>query len=212
MSAPLMIIGIDIYKVQCQSNTINLGTGSRNFNYIMLFIFCHLLSMFVLRCNLCNYRVHIKCNKIDNQSYEYISKMGEPHFCLKCQEEVFPFQKLTKQQFLATTKSDVINNINRYIKEVEEDNSVEINCNYIDIDSFHYKNNKNNLSLFHLNKASLQKHKEELETILNMINLKFEVLGIPEIKIRRHIEPITNINLESIKYILLLQKLKREEY
>ena len=73
---------------------------------------------------------------------------------------------------------------------------MEINCNYIDIDSFHYKNNKNNLSLFHLNKASLQKHKEELETILNTINLKFEVLGITETKIRGNIEPITNINLE----------------
>ena len=34
--------------MQCQSNTINLGTGSKNLNYIILCILCHLLSMFVL--------------------------------------------------------------------------------------------------------------------------------------------------------------------
>ena len=54
----------------------------------------------------------------------------------------------------------------------------------------------NNLSLLHLNIASLQKHKEELETILNLIDFKFDVLGITESKIRTNREPITNINME----------------
>ena len=60
-----------------------------------------------IRCNLCNYRIHTKCNKIDDQSYENIKKNGDPQYCLRCQEEIFPFQKLTMQQFFATSKSGI---------------------------------------------------------------------------------------------------------
>ena len=57
----------------------------------------------------------------------------------------------------------------------------------MDINSFNYKN-KDFLSLFHLNIAPLSKNKEELETILNMIDLKFDAIGITETKLK-----LTNI-------------------
>ena len=50
-----------------------------------------------------------------------------------------------------------------------------INCNYVDIESFTYNNNKKDFSLFHLNIASITKHKDELETILNMLDYKFDI-------------------------------------
>ena len=66
------------------------------------------------------------------------------------------------------------------------------------------------LALFHFNIASVQKHKEELETILNMINLTFDVMGLTESKIRKSIDQITNFIFDG--YILNTLKQEREEY
>ena len=167
-------------------------------------------------CNLCNYRVHFKCNKEDNKN-----KVWEHKLCIKCKEEAIPFQKLTDHQFFATSKGGInkdidsldltifpINRLKSFFKDIndlntnlkdDEDNLEEINCNYLDIDEFHYKNKKDNLSLFHLNIASLCKHKEELETTLNLINLKFDVLGITETKIRENRDPLIDINMTGYK-------------
>ena len=60
-----------------------------------------------------------------------------------------------------------INNINCIVMDDLE--VTDINCNYVDINSFNYKNKKNAVSLFHLNIASLKKNKDELETFLNMV-------------------------------------------
>ena len=167
-------------------------------------------------CSLCNYRVHFKCNKEDNKT-----KKCEYKICIKCLEEAVPFQKLTDHQFFATSKGGVnkdidslnlnifpinrlksffrdINEININLKD-EEDHLEEINCNYLDIDEFTYKNKRNNLSFFHLNIASLQKHKEELESTLNMIDLKFDILGITETKLRKGREPLIDVNLAGYK-------------
>ena len=76
-----------------------------------------------------------------------------------------------------------INNVNCHFSDNDDDAPV-INCNYVDINSFNYKNKISSLSLFHLNIASLSKNKDELETILNMIDLKFGVIGITETNIK----------------------------
>ena len=69
----------------------------------------------------------------------------------------------------------------------------------MDINSFKHKTKKNNLSIFHLNIASLSKHKEELETILNMLDFKFDIIGLTETKIRKHKAPIFDITLKGYK-------------
>ena len=82
------------------------------------------------------------------------------------------------------------------------DNDLEvpdINCNYVDINSFNYKNKKNTFSLFHLNIASLKKNKDELETFLNMIDFKFDFMGITETKLKATSDPIFNINIDCSK-------------
>ena len=91
-----------------------------------------------------------------------------------------------------------INNINRNDIDVAE-TSPEIKCSYIDIDSFCYEKSKESFSLFHLNIASLAKNKEELETILNMIDLKFDVIGITETKIKCK-NPVIDTNINGYKY------------
>ena len=81
-----------------------------------------------------------------------------------------------------------------------DDNSPGINCNYEDIESFKYIPNKKNFSLFHLNIASITKHKDELETIINILDYNFDIMGITETKICKSSEPIIDINLEGYNY------------
>ena len=175
-----------------------------------------------IKCCICNFRVHIKCNKTDLKAYENI-KENNSNFCIKCQEEIIQFQKLTDYQFFATSEKGInndvdnldlvifpinrlktffrdINDLNVNIKNDKDEEFPDLDCNYVDIDSFKYKTNSSKFSLFHLNIASLSKHKEELETILNMIDLKFDILGITESKLKNNVESLTNININGYKY------------
>ena len=141
--------------------------------------------------------------------------------CLKCKEDIFPFQKLSDEQFFMTSEEGInkdvdllnmtifpnnllktyfkdINNINVNATD-EETEEPAINCHYYDINLFNYKNKKDSFSLFHLNIASLSKNKDKLETILNMIDLKFDVVGITEnlIKVGK---PSIDVNINGYKY------------
>ena len=93
-----------------------------------------------------------------------------------------------------------INEFNNFQSNVDEDNdgddSPPINCQYEDITSFKYTSNKKIFSLFHNNIASLSKHKQELEIILNILNFKFDVIGITESKIIKGITPVFDITLK----------------
>ena len=171
----------------------------------------------VITCNICEHKFHLKCSKIDSSLAD-----AEQKICIMCKEDSLPFQKLSDPQFYSTSKcglnNDIdalelavfptnrlksffndINNLDINLKDEEEDNLNEINCNYVDIDSFEYRNNEGKLSFFHLNIASLPKHKEELETILNMIDHKFDVIGLTETKLKHNEEPIINIDIPGYK-------------
>ena len=175
-----------------------------------------------IRCSICNYKVHIKCNKTDVKSYENIEKTKEACICLTCKEENLPFFKLTNEQFklmenainidddndlaYSLFPSESLKGLFRGINEITNENSdrgeteeVPINCKYVDINSFKYKQNKNNFSLFHLNIASLSKHKTELETVLSMLNHKFDVIALTETKIKKGIAPIFDTNRNGYK-------------
>ena len=54
--------------------------------------------------------------------------------------------------------------------------------------------------MFHLNIASLSKHKDELETILNILNCKFDIIGITKTKIFKNNSTISDINLKGFKH------------
>ena len=56
------------------------------------------------------------------------------------------------------------------------------------------------MSIFHLNIASLSKHKEELETLLTILDYKFDVIGLTEIKIIKNITRTYDINLKGYKH------------
>ena len=82
---------------------------------------------------------------------------------------------------------------------MNNDESNSINCKYYDIDSFldsKFKS-KNLFSIFHLNIASLSKHKSDLETLLTMLNFKFDIITITETKIQTSTQPTFDITLQN---------------
>ena len=65
-----------------------------------------------------------------------------------------------------------------------------IDCKYVDLNSFDiFKDDNKTFSIIHLNIASLEKHKDELENVLSMLNFEFDLIGISETKIKTGIDP-----------------------
>ena len=162
-----------------------------------------------IRCNLCNFKVHIKCNETDDKTYAKMKNNDETMFCIKCNEDILPFFPNLNRNYndlngipevpsLTCLKSFFkgINDLNN--NQINDSNDIlpPINCKYEDISSFNYENSKNEFSLFHLNIASLSKHKHELETILKMLNFKFDIIGITETKIIKNIVPNYDTSLK----------------
>ena len=50
-----------------------------------------------IRCNLCNFTIHTKCNKIEDKEFRKM-KDDNIRYCLKCKEDILSFQRLTNQQ------------------------------------------------------------------------------------------------------------------
>ena len=124
-----------------------------------------------VKCIICNYKIHIKCNKTDAATFEKNKKNSDHIYCLKCLEEIIPFQNLSDEQFYMTSEKGIQSDIDQLNLSILPNNSLrtffkvinklscnitddlEINCNYVDIDSFCYRNTKDFFSLFHLNIA-----------------------------------------------------------
>ena len=166
-----------------------------------------------LRCNICNFKVHIKCNKTEDKTYINIQNSScKTVICLKCKEENIPFfsayindsNEPTHEQLLSLSSIKMylkgLNEFNNFQNNSSEDDSLPpISCKYEDVISFKYTYNKKAFSVFHNNIASLSKHKEELEVILNMLNFKFDVIGISESKLKKGITPDFDIKIKGYK-------------
>ena len=57
-----------------------------------------------IRCNICNYKVHIKCNETDEKTYEKMKNNDKTMFCLKCYEELLPFFPSSNKNISIKTK------------------------------------------------------------------------------------------------------------
>ena len=122
-----------------------------------------------IKCNICNFRFHIKCNQTDEKTFQKMKQIDDSMICVKCNENNLPFFNMSHEINNDTLSTSPSNNsiklffkgINELVNNqniIEDDNVLPINCKYEDISSFNYKNNNRDLSLFHLNIASLGKH------------------------------------------------------
>ena len=64
-----------------------------------------------LTCSLCNHTIHIKCNKTNYDMFETHKNTPGPIFCIKCQEEIIPFQKVSDQQFYMALENGINNDV-----------------------------------------------------------------------------------------------------
>ena len=170
-----------------------------------------------IRCCICNYKIHIKCNKTDIKSYENLEKSKDPCICISCKADNLPFFNLNDEQFKLILNAINIEDDNDlahslfpseslmcFFKGINDLNNpfngkidnIPINCQY---NSFNYKQNKEDFLLFHLNIASLDKHILELETILSLINYKFDIIGLTETKIKKGFAPTIDIKRKGFK-------------
>ena len=133
--------------------------------------------------------------------------------CIKCKKENIPIfsssnNEITKQANNSQTQaSSSINSFFKGINKFSQNQivmmvmmmmiSYQLTVNILT--SFKFENN-NDFSLFHLNIASLSKHKEELETILTMLHFKFDVIGISETKILKNSAPIYDVSLKGYNF------------
>ena len=72
-----------------------------------------------VQCDLCNYWNHIKCDGVENKTYEALKKSDDSvkHFCKLCKEDIFAFQKLSDDEFFTS----IVKNI-----EIKEDLNLRV--------------------------------------------------------------------------------------
>ena len=171
-----------------------------------------------VQCDVCNFWNHIKCDKVDLQMYENLKKSKDPYICYNCKLNIMPFQNLTNEQFITTSfrGSDIdiddYNDLNilppnilkSFVNDINDanqskgndDDETPINCQYYGADSSLPKiGSKKYFSLFHMNIASLELHKEELQVLLSILDIEFNVLAITETKLKKCIVPTYDYNL-----------------
>ena len=53
-------------------------------------------------CDNCGLWIHIKCNKINTQTYKYLQKESCAWYCISCSSKIFPFSNLNEDHFHKT--------------------------------------------------------------------------------------------------------------
>ena len=103
-----------------------------------------------VQCDLCEHWNHIKCDGIDNKTYETLkeSSDSDKYFCKLCKEETFAFQKLSDDEYFTSIVKniDIKEDLNLKISPTStlktlfndfsshnKDEPSPINCDYYDI-------------------------------------------------------------------------------
>ena len=158
-------------------------------------------------CCLCEFKAHKKCNKSRSMNYISISSKNKFPMCINCRENTLPFQKPDKE---INTKINANNDVRKFFETINNDNlkniidknddeTAPIDCKYVDYDSFDHIEDEKKLSLFHMNIASLAKNKEELETSLQILNFKFDIIALTETKILKGIDANFDIAIDGYR-------------
>ena len=160
-------------------------------------------------CCLCNYKAHKRCNR-KRLEKNYIPNESKNQFplCVNCKDNTLPFQNIQEQKGndfdTNTNLKEFFNTINENnLENIIDNNDTDtdpINCKYADYETFCHINNNKELSILHMNIASLAKHKEELEIALNLLNYKFDIIGLTETKILKNHTSNVDLSLTGYKH------------
>ena len=150
-----------------------------------------------------------------------LKKYSKNWMCKACWTSVFPFSTLDDNSYysynegfpdennihnidvtLNPTDKKTIEQINKLILEHDNPENEDTNfCKYYSSKKF-LKSKfccTQNLTIFHLNIASLQFHFDDLLILLKSLKHDFDIIAISETKIQRGIPPAKNINIPNYK-------------
>lgn len=153
-----------------------------------------------IKCDVCDKRVHIKCNYTPINEYERLQGNNIGWSCQKCTLSNIPFSTSSKDVLHLLNDGkltvfidhfDTEENVNvEFFRDVEEvfireadEISVPTQCPYLSLSELnknYAKNDNPELSLLHLNISSLKLHHAELDTLIKNCNVKFDIIGISE--------------------------------
>ena len=57
-----------------------------------------------VQCDRCHLWVHIKCNRINLQTYKYLQKCSYVWYCPKCFESIIPFTTISNEELYQTNQ------------------------------------------------------------------------------------------------------------
>ena len=130
-----------------------------------------------IKCDKCNLWIHIKCNKINKQTYNYLKSDSSHWFCISCTKEFLPFSGTEDKEFAdATHVSNTLKSIREnFIQAIHSENNSSRYFTLNNLTALSYDKN-NDFSVFHLNINSLQYYFDELQTFLSNCPLGFQIL------------------------------------
>ena len=169
-----------------------------------------------IQCDKCHLWVHIKCNKTNTQTYRLLERDGTTWYCISCSKDLFPFFSLNDNDFHTTIQGQKIKFISVNKKRSSSENvlldklsdaingeNLENSSSFFDIDNVNTEFSKNQfdrIHFFHMNISSLCHNFDELQTLLARINIKFNIIGITETRLKKH--SIRNINIDLNGYAI----------
>ena len=61
-----------------------------------------------MQCDKCHIWVHIKCNEINLQNYEFLQKSPSAWYSIKCFEDIVPFETISNEELFKTNQGSKI--------------------------------------------------------------------------------------------------------
>ena len=168
-----------------------------------------------IQCDACEKWVHIRCNYICNKTYTTLLNTDLSWYCINCSKGIFPFASISNEDFQLTLegKNFVIDSSSNLSIDHPTDlrslfkelNNVNLSGDLTETSKYYTPSEINKLkinkqkimSYFHLNISSLSYHIDELHTLLSLLDIKFDVIGITESRIQANNPQVTNISLQN---------------
>ena len=180
-----------------------------------------------IQCDLCDSRVHIKCNDLNYIDYKFLQNSNDPWFCISCCSKIFPFNTAKNKNFISNfydnnSKSKNIDDKNsslllkpsEHLKHLvnqfnmsslpddinSDDPANTVSSKYYDteeLQNLKITKKSKSLSLFHINAYSLTKNFDNLQHLLSCTNKNFEIIAITETRITKNLSIANNLNIKN---------------
>ena len=143
----------------------------------------------------CDLWVHIKCSKINTQTYKNLEKESYSWYCIYCSAKIFPFSNVNEDNFHETIYGKGIKLLTITKKKWNQNEEILIEklndaTDKEDLENFSFffhvnelnknfsKNGFNGTKFFHMNISSICRYFVDLQTLLAKVNVKCNIIGI----------------------------------